>query len=107
MSALNILAVAAECQQVVEGVAGGWEVPAVGQQGGGLWQVELLLASMGMSGRGKGAPWKPGLGVRQLACCSLSLQEYIILLLSEEAEEYMHRWLRVENSVRDPGVVIV
>jgi len=52
------------------------------------------MGSAGMSDSEKDAPWKPGLGVRQLACCSPSLWENIILLLSEEAEKYIRRWLR-------------
>lgn len=52
------------------------------------------VGSMAMSDSEKEAPWKPGSGVRQLACCSRSPREYIIVLLSEEAEKHIRRWLR-------------
>lgn len=92
-AALNILAVAAECQQVVEGVAGGWEVPAAGQQGG-WWGFGRYSCPC----RHHGDEWqwkrRAGSGVRHLACCSQSLREYIILLPSELAGKHIRRWLR-------------
>lgn len=47
--ALNILAVAAGCQQGVEGVARGWEVPAVGRQGG-WWGFGSYICPCGLHG---------------------------------------------------------
>lgn len=77
---------------------------------GALAGTAAPVGSMGMSDSEKGAPWRPGSGVRQLACCSQSLREYIILLLSEGSREIhlqMAAGSSSEISDRAPGMVIV
>lgn len=61
---------------------------------GALAGTAAPVGSIRMRDSEKGAPWRPGSGVRQLACCSSSLWDYIISLLSEEAGENIHRWLQ-------------
>lgn len=76
----------------MEGVAGGGErcwLPGSRGVDGALAGTAAPVGSMGMTDSEKGAPWRLRSGVRQLACCSQSLREYIILLPSEERRE-MH-----------------
>lgn len=69
-------------------------MPGAGKQGvdGALAGTAAPVGSMAMSDSDKGAPWRPGLGARRRACCSPALQEYRILLVSQEGRR--HRWLQ-------------
>lgn len=64
-------------------------MPAAGHQGvdGALTATAAPVDSMGMSDSDNGAPWRLGSGFRLLACCSQSLQEYIIVLVSVQSRE--------------------
>lgn len=78
---------------------GGERCKLLGTRGddGALAGTAAPVDSMGMSDSDKGAPWRLGSGVRLVACCSQSLQEYIILLLSEESRK-LHPQMAAESS---------
>lgn len=59
---------------------------------GALAGTAAPVGTTGRSDSGEDAPGRLGSEVRQLACCSQHLQEYIIYLLSKKARKYIHRW---------------
>lgn len=63
-----------------------------GKLTGALAGTVAPVGTTGRSDSGEGAPGRPGSEVRQAACCSQRLQEYIIYLLSKEARKHVHRW---------------